>query len=182
MPELWKPVDGYEGLYEVSSLGCVRSLPRMSATWTGSEWRRPGRELTASADTNGYMRVLLTAADGSKKAVKVHRLVAKAFCGEANGTVNHIDGDKANNTASNLEWCSQADNNRHAIKTGLVKSKIGQKQTKLSYTDATDIRVLASFGLDKSHIARLYGASRRAIGAICSGTVFKVYADSKGAT
>ena len=108
MKEIWKDIDGYEGLYQVSNLGNVRSL----------NWGRRGiiRNLYLKKHNKGYLHVEL-ANDGAKKAFTVHRLVAMAFIPNPNnyGFVNHIDEDKTNNNAENLEWCAQSQNMKHTI-------------------------------------------------------------------
>lgn len=97
--EEWKPVVGYEGLYEVSSLGRVRS--------------RQG--LLRQSLANRYPSVHLSR-DGKQATHRVHRLVASAFIPNPDGreTVNHIDGDRTNNAALNLEWVTTSENVRHA--------------------------------------------------------------------
>ena len=98
--ETWKAIAGYEGIYEVSDLGRVKSLK------FGKE-----RILKPGGDTHGYLHVILCR-DGHTKKLFVHRLVAEAFIQNPNNlaTVNHKDEVKTNNTVSNLEWMSQKDN------------------------------------------------------------------------
>ena len=98
--EKWKQIAGYEGLYEVSNLGRVRSL------WFGKT-----RVLKPGKLRNGYLFVTLCK-DGKRKHLLVHRLVAGAFVPNPRNleTVNHKDEDKTNNAASNIEWLSRADN------------------------------------------------------------------------
>ena len=102
--EHWKAIAGYEGLYEASDLGRVRSLK------FGKE-----RILKHFNNTCGYLRVNLYK-DGKKKTPFVHRIVADAFISKPQGldTVNHKDEDKTNNTVSNLEWMSRGDNKRYS--------------------------------------------------------------------
>lgn len=109
MNTIWVPVSGYEGLYEVSNQGQVRSL-------------RQGRAL-GPCYTGKYYCVGLTLEKGQRRTIKIHRLVANAFIPKIAGKthINHIDGDKENNAASNLEWCSNQDNVDHALRTGLRK-------------------------------------------------------------
>ena len=106
MAEDWMPVFGYEGLYEVSNLGTVRSA-------------RTGKPLKDN-ETDRYSRVKLYK-NLKGKCFMIHRLVASAFCENPDGKpfVNHIDGDRKNNKASNLEWCTASENEIHAHKMGL---------------------------------------------------------------
>ena len=101
--ETWKDISGYEGIYEVSDLGRVRSLVQRN------RWK-PGI-LKPGKTHGGYLQVLLCK-DGKSKNMKVHRLVAEAFIPNPNNleTVNHKDEDKTNNSASNLEWMTRKDN------------------------------------------------------------------------
>jgi hypothetical protein len=110
--EVWKSVPGYKKFHEVSSLGRVRSLPRMVRYKDGRAYLKRERLLRAHPK-QGYPSVAL--ADG--KRICVHTLVAEAFIGRKPKnarTVNHKDGKKGNNEYVNLEWASYAENNRHA--------------------------------------------------------------------
>lgn len=102
-PVQWKPVNGYEGRYEVSSTGTVRNV-------------RTGKEISQYTTKGGYLIVQLHGADGPKNH-KVHRVVAKAFIPNPEGKpeVNHIDFDKKNNSDFNLEWVTAKENVRHFI-------------------------------------------------------------------
>lgn len=100
--EEWRQIEGYNGKYLVSNMGRVKSLKHADA-----------RLLTAFANNKGYYRVCLCK-DGVSRHFLVSRLVAAAFCPnddpQNKTTIDHIDGDKANNTAANLRWMSQQDN------------------------------------------------------------------------
>jgi len=111
--ERWLPVVGYESHYEVSDRGRVRRIAPSRGT-------RVGRLLRLTPDDNGYPKVGLSVA-GSVLEIHVHRLVALAFIGPRVDrlTVNHRDGVKTNNTIENLEYVTYAENNAHAIRTGL---------------------------------------------------------------
>lgn len=103
MKEIWKPVIGYEGLYEVSNLGKIKSL----------NYRNTKKEgiLSPGINTCGYEQVIL-AKDKVRKALFVHRIVAEAFLPNKNNyeVVNHKDENPRNNTLDNLEWCSRSYN------------------------------------------------------------------------
>lgn len=116
MTEIWKDVIGYEGLYQVSNLGRVKSL-------IANKLLRP------SDNGNGYLVVGLSK-NCDRRQHTVHRLVAKSFLPNKYGLpqVNHIDGDKSNNCIENLEWCNNSHNMKHAYRLGLVERPYGRKQ------------------------------------------------------
>lgn len=118
--EIWRPVQGYEGSYEVSNLGKVRSLDRVIHYQDGSTRNRKGKVLKPCVDISGYAIVYL-AHRGHQSAKFVHRLVANCFLLNADSTleVNHKDGNKSNNCVENLEWCTHRENILHAFQTGL---------------------------------------------------------------
>lgn len=129
MREQWIPVKEFEHAYEVSTLGRVRSLDRyVKGRITPFKALRKGRVLIPHPSRRGYLRVILVDQYGKNKNISVHRLVAIAFVegrSEVKNQVNHIDGDKSNNTPSNLEWCTIGHNNRHAREMGLNVAKCG---------------------------------------------------------
>jgi hypothetical protein len=118
----WRSVVGYEGFYEVSSLGEVRSLDR-EIEWNGTTRKLKGKPRIAHINPFGYARLQL-GRDGEKQNVFVHVLVAEAFLSPVDGEteVNHKDGNKLNCRAENLEWCTRAENVQHAVDTGLLPS------------------------------------------------------------
>lgn len=113
MSEIWKPVEGYEGLYEVSDSGNVRSLSRKAG-----KVHIKGRILKPFQNRNGYLCVCLSK-EGTTKTVGIHRLVATAFVPNPNGkeTVNHINECKNDNRASNLEWLTLQENIHYGTRT-----------------------------------------------------------------
>jgi hypothetical protein len=119
--EIWKDIKGYDGLYQVSNEGRVKALSRVVKSRWGTPKPLKEKEIREVVDSLGYSRLSLSK-DGNVKAHKIHRLVAEAFLfGE--GQINHIDGNKQNNHVSNLEFCTQRENNIHAQETGLKPSK-----------------------------------------------------------
>ena len=132
MQELWRPIKGYEGLYDVSDQGRVRrnAVPIWHPAYGGYGYIRRERILRQRTDSVGYL-VVGPCRDGKRKLKRVHRLVAEAFVpGDHSLTVNHIDGNKLNNVRSNLEWVSRADNLRHAHKNGLMNYVRGSGTSK----------------------------------------------------
>lgn len=119
MNEEWRPVAGYEGMYEVSSIGNVRSLPRLLRV-RDHDHRVRGKMLTKSLMTGtGYPRVTLSK-DGRVTTKSIHRLVALAFVPgyEPGLEVCHFDGDRQNNVASNLRWDTRSGNMRDMVRHG----------------------------------------------------------------
>lgn len=123
--EIWKPVENYEGLYEVSNLGRIKSLER--TVWNkgrGYYKTVPERTLKGVSDKDSYLVVYLCK-NGKSKTHKVHRLVAEAFIPNPNNLplINHKNEDKTDNKVENLEWCSYSYNNTYNDKA----KKIGRK-------------------------------------------------------
>lgn len=112
MTEVWKPIEGYEGLYEVSNYGNVRRVFRY-----GRPYISPCK---CKVTKDGYYESTLVK-ENKPKSIRTHRLVAKAFCENPENKleVNHIDGNKLNNHADNLEWCTSSENQKHAYRLGL---------------------------------------------------------------
>ena len=158
--EEWRQVVGYEGKYLVSNTGKVKSL------------LRNGKLLNHNDNGRGYLQVTLYF--NSKRVThNIHSLVAKAFLGARKDgmTVNHIDGNKYNNCLYNLEYCSQGDNSRHAIDTGLRVAAKGASNgnAKLEESDVIQIRQMLSQGMSQRTIASKFGVKHPAIGSIKRG-------------
>lgn len=115
MTEQWKPVAGYEGYYEVSSEGRVRSLAR-------GRNRRTGQILRPSLDRKGY-HVINLCRDGRQKQHKVHRLVALAFHGPSDLLALHGDGNPDNNTVGNIRWGTPLENNDDRRRHGRARNQ-----------------------------------------------------------
>lgn len=118
MQEIWKDIEGYEGLYQVSNLGRVKSLKRK----TNNQFGKEERILSLTINSVGYKVTKLSKSKMSK-TINVHRLVAETFIPNPNNypCINHKDGDKTNNCIDNLEWCTYSHNNKEAFKLGLRK-------------------------------------------------------------
>lgn len=114
---------GYEGLYEVSNSGCIKSCKRSTVTKAGWVQNVHGKICKQKDTWDGYKEVTLYK-NGKAKNIRTHRIVAFAFLGKPlddRMEVNHKDGDKKNNSVSNLEWVTSSENQRHAYRTGLQK-------------------------------------------------------------
>lgn len=119
--EIFVPIKGYEGLYEVSNHGNVKTLAKVMDMPLGHGVKVFPEKIMSKVKTKtGYERVKLSN-NGSKKLVSVHRLVAMAFLPnpENKATVNHKDGNKSNNHVDNLEWATTQENEKHAVDNGL---------------------------------------------------------------
>lgn len=132
MTEIWKDISEYEGLYQISNLGNVKSQHsnRMNR-------QKPGKLLKIALMKNGYMSLELRMGDTNKRHL-IHRLIAESFISNPDNkpVVNHINGIKTDNRIENLEWCTQSENIRHAIDTGLRGTSFGPpKGTKPWNTD-----------------------------------------------
>lgn len=139
--EEWRSVVGYEGFYEVSSFGNVRSLDRRvpakvgnGRQYWGTRLHR-GKELRPSGHRKHYLKIE-ACVDAKQHTMLVHKMVADAFLGERPDgmEVNHIDGNKHNNVASNLEYVTKSENMAHAISTGLVP--MGESRSTSKYKEA----------------------------------------------
>lgn len=112
MDEIWKDIKGYEGMYQVSNLGNVRGLVFNNNQVTGKKKIHP---IAKTDNGHGYHIVSLRT-NGRRKNEYVHRIVAEAFCEKSDGKnfVNHLDFDRHNNRADNLEWCTHAENMQYS--------------------------------------------------------------------
>lgn len=166
--EIWHPVVGYEGLYEVSNLGVIRSLGRCKGQY-GALRDYSGRFLSLK---NGklYVQVVLVK-EGKKKGYLVHRLVAMAFIPNPQELpeVNHINGRKRDNRAENLEWVDSSQNQHHSYKLGLQQVVYGEGHHRSKLTEAEVIEIRRRFKNGESHtkIAPDFGVHRRTIVDVC---------------
>jgi hypothetical protein len=128
----WKDVQDYELMYAISSDGEVKSKARVVRTKGGG--LRPVREKFNSIryDKDGY-RITHLSKEGKVKTMKIHRLVASAFIPNSTHKpqVNHIDGNKSNNTVTNLEWVTGAENQTHAQKNGYFEVSNSKKRKRV---------------------------------------------------
>lgn len=126
MEEIWKDVVGYEGYYQVSNLGRVKSISHR-VRCRGGFRTLPTKLMSPQTNNkkNFYYFVRLHK-NGVAKPYFVHRLVAAAFIDNPNNLpqVNHKDGNKRNNNVNNLEWCSASENMHHAFNVGLITANI----------------------------------------------------------
>ena len=166
MTEIWKDIPNYEGWYQVSNLGRVKSLSR--TVQYGDKAVRSQAESILNPRKGGpvvagkqYLSVVLCK-NKARKQTKVHRLVAEAFCNQPEGcdVVNHLDNDPSNNLATNLEWTTIAGNNKHRHVQGRSASLKGESHGSavLSEKQVSEIKQLLAIGKESQEaIAKRYG-------------------------
>ena len=168
MEEIWKDVVGFEGIYQVSNLGKVKSLK------FGKE-----KYLSITKSSIGYLNTKLQL-NKKNKSFLVHRLVAETFIkNEFNKPcVNHINGIKTDNRVENLEWCTHKENTEHSLKNDLIKTGCNRKQSKLSLKDIEYIRKNYK-EKDKKNggykLAEMFGVSRNCISNVVKNKTYKIY-------
>lgn len=158
--EEWKPIKGYELLYEVSNLGLVRSLLPRSFH----------RILAQRNDKDGYRLVDLRK-DGVMKKGRVHRIVIVAFKGppvDERNNVNHLNGIKSDNSVSNLEWVTPFENSAHAVKNDLIAHGDLHGKAKLTESQVREI-ILRATRESNEGLAREYGVKASTIRDIVNG-------------
>lgn len=130
--ELWKTIPGFNGVYEVSSTGRVRRVKQ-------GESHNGKVPYYLHGCGKRYKKVCLSNG-GRKRMLSIHRLVAEAFIPnpENKPQVNHIDGDKSNNSADNLEWTTASENTKHAVRSGLITREHINKM--VTAANAPDVR------------------------------------------
>ena len=146
LAEEWRVIPGSESFYSVSNLGRVRSEP----TQTSRTGRQRGRLLTCGPDSKGYFQFRMCLPGGRHRTMKVHRAVALAFLGPRppDAQINHISGDKNDNSVGNLEYISCRRNVRHAWEMGLRRPEQVQGErhgmSKLTAEEVRHIRLVGS--------------------------------------
>ena len=161
--EVWKDVVGYEGLYEVSNRGNVRSIERIS-----SQGRKIGGIILKPAYNNGGYLLVSLCKNGKVKSKYIHRLVLEAFVENPNNLpeVNHKDENKANNELSNLEWCTREYNNNH----GSRNERVAQAQSKK--VRAVNIKTGEVIRFKSTMEARRKGYTQGCVAAACRGDYY----------
>jgi len=170
MQEIWKDVKNYEGIYQISNLGNVRSLERLD----NKNRRTHAKDITSKKSKNNYKFVTLYK-NGKSKMYLIHRLVAEAFIPNPNNLpqVNHIDENITNNKVDNLEWCTPKYNSNYGTRNKrLSELKDKYKKKVIRYNeDKTDVKIYSSVTeASKEH----YNNTSHII-ACCKGKEKKAY-------
>lgn len=173
--QIWKDIPNYEGRYQISNDGKVRSLERKVYLESRGIYRTvKGIILKGSPDTLGYPTVALWK-DNKLDLRRIHRLVAEMYIPNPDNKpqVNHIDGDKTNNSYTNLEWVTMSENIKHAYKTNLA-DKRGEKHHNSTITNEQARQI--KYGhkdMKTKDIAKLYSISPATVCRIRSGERWK---------
>ena len=174
MEEIWKDIKGYEGYYQASNLGNVRSLHRLATmrlkNGLTAQRVKKGRILKQTLDgRKNYLQVSLNK-NGVRKVVSVHRLVAMTFLPNPMGLpeVNHKDEIKTNNCVENLEWCTHKYNNTYGSK---LKASLGENNgmARLTEEKVRKIIEMKNKGLTLREVGEVFGISGTHVCAICKG-------------
>lgn len=159
--EIWKAIPGYDGHYEASNLGRVRSLDRVSA---GRRYK--GRVLRSNpAATGGYLMVTLYL-DGASEPLYVHAAVLLAFVGErpAGAQACHYDGNAKNNLVTNLRWDTRSANMKDAVRHGTIPSGEDCRFAKLTNREVEDIRRLYDhYNVTQRSLARQFNVTQATV-------------------
>jgi hypothetical protein len=164
--EKWIDIDGYNGLYQISNFGRVKSLKGLTE-----------RILKQNINKYGY-KVVYLSKDSKKKTISIHRLVAHGFIEREKNKlhVNHIDGNKTNNHVSNLEWVTPKENTLHALEHGLLKPNYGESNGNTKLTNEIVRNILKMYWLDKINvttISLILEINRRTVNSIVNGVNWK---------
>lgn len=181
--EIWKDIPGYEGLYQVSNMGRVKSLDR----WIEQKDPRgnylrpfPGKAMKPFYSTQRYLYVTLSDKYGKRGKVSVHILVLRSFVGECphKYQCNHLNGKRDDNRLENLEYCTRSDNLKHSYKV-LRRPKggvIGENhhKAKLNNSDVIEIRKLYKTNkYPQTRLAKMFNVRQTTISNIVNGIGWK---------
>lgn len=178
----WKDIPGYEGFYQVSKDGQVKSKDIIIIRKDGKPYSRKSKILKPFYDKDGYLRIELNKVGNCKKFY-VHRLVAMTFLENRfnKEQVNHINAIKDDNRIENLEWCTNQENRNHAVKNKLQPLQFGIKNpnVKLDPVKVLRIRQLKKSGLSSNEISKIIGTSKSNVENIIRGRTWKWLKDGE---
>ena len=177
--EKWRDIPGWEGLYQASSKGQIRSLPRKvsGVDAIGREWTRryPGKLLIQRDLGLGYLTVCLSK-DAAYQNYYVHRLVCAAFHGpvpEGHRDAAHWNNKRKDNRPENLRWCSSRENQRDKIRHGTIATRESHGMSKITSEQANLIREARASGATNKQSAERFGISPSQVQRIVAGEHWK---------
>jgi len=175
MVENWKMINNYEGYYMVSNTGIVKSLDRTYTDSIGRSVFKRGK-IQKKYIRRNYWCVWLNK-NNKSTPFSIHRLVATHFVDNPEGKryVNHIDGDKLNNYADNLEWCTAKENTMHAIDNRLIVFSNGEEARNSKLKEEQIVYILKS-DLTQQELSDMFNVSRSNISAIKRGKSWSKFA------
>lgn len=166
--EIWKNIKGYEGFYQISDMGCVKSLERTVIKKDGRKQTVKERILKPAMTKDGYLMTYLCSSQ-KRKWFRVHRLVCEAFHENPDGKtqVNHINENKTDNRACNLEWCTVKENNNHGTRNARIAETLSKPIGQYTI-DGEFVKVWSSVmeaqrqaGFDCGHISSVANGKRK---------------------
>lgn len=162
--EIWKSIPNYED-YQISNFGRVKSLERFVNNHSGFKKKLKEKYIYPSISKTGYYVITLSK-NTNKKTYKIHRLIAVCFIKNNNNKpcINHINGNKLDNSLINLEWCTIKENNIHAEKTGL-KNDSGVNNSK-SCLSKDDVYFIRNSGLKLKELSKIYSINQSGVSKI----------------
>ncbi|QMW05320.1 NUMOD4 domain-containing protein [Spirosoma foliorum] len=175
--EVWKDIPGYEGRYQASNLGRIKSLARVAVMGGHGQCFKEVKEKVLNPGihkSSGYRFVGL---NGRKTKTPVHRAIAKTFIPNPDNKpfINHIDGNKINNRVENLEWCTAKENVRHAIAMGLTNvSGVNQPTAQINDDIVRQMRAMyKETNMTYREIANHFGVIRQLAERVITGYTWK---------
>lgn len=163
--ELWKDIPGFEGEYQASNIGRIKSLKKSYKTGKGYIRTVPDKLMICHKLTaKGYLRVSI-----KKRQYFIHRLIALTFIDNSlnKEQINHINGIKTDNRIENLEWVTNQENRNHAVNNNLIAFDIKLPQTKLTREEVIKIKQLyTDKGISQSILAKAFGVCQQTISKI----------------
>ena len=173
MNKIWKDVPSYEGSYQVSTCGLIRSVERLVKYTEKHSGLRKSKVLNTRLNKDGYIYTIVSV-NKERKTVKAHRLVALTFIPNPENKlcVNHINGIKSDNRVENLEWCTHSENTNHAVRMKLKVGVKGEKShlSKLKNEDILKIKSLYNEGsYSQAALGKIFNVSQSQIYRIIKG-------------
>ena len=162
--EIWKDIPGYEGLYQASTLGNIRSLDKIVPKWNKPYKRKvKGKILKKNLINGGYLAISLHK-NKEQKSYKISRLIAKTFIPNPNNKpeVNHINSIRTDDRVSNLEWCTRSENMLHSYKYG-NNTQVGSNNASSKLTDEKVIKMRSMYKTKKykqKELAKIFNVSK----------------------